>query len=143
MAPGGGSSSSSATPQFPGIPTIFGSALSSALARVPAHPIDTVKARMQAQKDVSAYRSLPQAMSSILKTEGIKGLYRGFGPTTLGSVPAGALYMTSYEISKFALTRMEMPLPEEAVFLASGMLAETMSCILWVPFVSPLVSVAD
>lgn len=131
MAP---SSSSSATPQFPGAPTLIGSALSSALARIPAHPIDTVKARMQAQHgSQTTYRTLPQAISSIVKAEGIRGLYRGFGPTTLGSVPAGALYMTSYELAKAGLASAELPLPEEVNFLAAGMIAETASCILWVP----------
>ena len=35
-----------------------------------------------------------------MKKEGIKGLYRGFGISVVGAVPAGGLYFGSYELFK-------------------------------------------
>ena len=36
----------------------------------------------------------------ILKTDGILGLYRGFGTFAIGSLPGRVLHLTSLEISK-------------------------------------------
>jgi len=69
------------------------------------------------------------------KVEGFRGLYRGFGVTAIGSAPAMAVYLTSYEKCKDALPEFH-PIfartPSFAHFVA-GMLAETISCLLWVP----------
>lgn len=41
-----------------------------------------------------------QLTKDTLKSEGIKGLYRGYGIHVLGSIPAGGLYFGSYELFK-------------------------------------------
>lgn len=64
----------------------------------------------------------------------IRGLYRGLGVSMLGSAPATCLYLTSYEVSKDSLqtTRVFRESPS-LLYLGSGMLAEALSCVLWVP----------
>jgi hypothetical protein len=75
--------------------TVLGSALSGMIARIPCHPMDTVKARLQAQGSPMSsgaaalpvtpqYHSARHALMSIWGQEGLKGLYRGFGVTFCG-----------------------------------------------------------
>lgn len=64
----------------------------------------------------------------------IRGLYRGLGVSMVGSAPATCLYLTSYEVSKDYLH--SVPLFRESpslLYLGAGMLAEALSCVLWVP----------
>lgn len=52
----------------------------------------------------------------------------------LGSAPATCLYMTSYEVSKDALLRVESFRGSPSLlYLGAGMTAEVLSCVLWVP----------
>jgi hypothetical protein len=107
--------------------TIAGSAIAGILARVPLHPIDTLKARIQV--DVSARKVLQEAASM----RGLTSLYRGFPVTAIGSAPATALYFGSYEFGK-SWGAVNAPwLPASTVHLAAGFAAETASCVLFVP----------
>jgi hypothetical protein len=117
--------------------TMLGSAMAGMLARIPLHPIDTCKARLQVQTALgteAVYRNFADALVKIGRTEGVAGLYRGFGVTLLGSAPAGVLYFTSYEVTKDTLATAPLlaRVPALAHF-AAGMVAEAFSCILWVP----------
>lgn len=116
------------------VPTMLGSATAGMLARIPCHPIDTAKARLQVQTTQAAtsYRHAGHALVAIARSEGLAGLYRGFGITFLGSAPASLLYFTSYEVAKQLLARRGEA-AGGAVHFAAGMLAETVSCLLWVP----------
>eukprot|EP00939_MAST-03C_sp_MAST-3C-sp1_P004627 g4627.t1 len=122
------------------LPTLLASSTAGVLARFPCHPLDTCKARLQVQGDVSSgggirYRNFIDVVRRTYKVEGFRGLYRGFGVTAIGSAPAMAVYLTSYEKCKDALPEFH-PIfertPSFAHFVA-GMLAETISCLLWVP----------
>ncbi|GBG24409.1 Mitochondrial substrate carrier family protein E [Hondaea fermentalgiana] len=145
------------------VPTMLASAGAGGLARFPCHPIDTVKARLQVQTwqalrggngaaaagaaaaaaNRALYRNFAHGLSDIWRQEGLRGLYRGFGPTVLGSMPASCLYFTSYEVSKRELGKLWASPEVEAeaakgkvsfaISFWSGMLAETVSCVLWVP----------
>ncbi|XP_030926239.1 uncharacterized protein LOC126692462 [Quercus robur] len=71
-------------------------------------PVDTLKTRMQA---IGAGGSFPvqhigvrQALGSILKLEGLAGLYRGIGAMGLGAGPAHAVYFSVYEWCKEVLS---------------------------------------
>lgn len=104
------------------------------LARIPTHPIDTVKARLQVQTGSGGYRHALHALSSIMKAEGVPGLYRGFQIAFAGSAPAACLYFSSYEASKDWLGSHDaLKGKESTVSFAAGMIAEAMSCVLWVP----------
>ncbi|MBA0761997.1 hypothetical protein Gotri_024558 [Gossypium trilobum] len=64
-------------------------------------PVDTVKTHMQALgscpiKSVGVHH----ALRSILKSEGVPGLYRGIGAMGLGAGPAHAVYFSVYEVCK-------------------------------------------
>ncbi|KAL8509243.1 hypothetical protein ACS0TY_016437 [Phlomoides rotata] len=66
-------------------------------------PVDTLKTGMQAITSSSTKISqitLRQSLGSILKLEGLSGLYRGIGAMGLGAGPAHAVYFSVYEASK-------------------------------------------
>lgn len=126
--------------------TMLGSAAAGVLARIPIHPIDTAKARIQSSASAASsgtatsepirYRNLLQTLLRTSREEGLRGLYRGFGITFAGSAPSACLYFTSYELSKEFLPRAFPSLagmPSSVVHFVSGMVAETISCVFWVP----------
>ncbi|KAK4392343.1 Mitoferrin [Sesamum angolense] len=65
-------------------------------------PVDTLKTRMQAISSSSKTPSitLRQSLGSIIKLEGLAGLYRGIAAMGLGAGPAHAVYFSVYESSK-------------------------------------------
>ena len=78
------------------LPTLAASTSANALARLPCHPIDTIKAKLQVQGKAAAgsggVGAQPGgpivAARGVLRTEGVAGLYRGIGITILGVTPA-------------------------------------------------------
>ena len=133
---GGGASEGDAESLYP---TMVASTLSGMLVRVPLHPIDTCKAKLQVQRP--SHSNAPQPFSSVLSClrytyarEGVRGLYAGFPIAFFGSAPAACLYLTSYEVSKRWLNAVGGDsVWQPAVHFTSGLLAETVSCVLWVP----------
>jgi hypothetical protein len=103
-----------------------GSAAAGMIGRVFCHPLDTVKARLQASTGVK---------TSIWSQLRLRGLYRGLGVSMLGSAPATCLYLTSYEVAKDSLAaRSELCASYPSLlYLGAGMAAEAFSCVLWVP----------
>ncbi|CAM9195261.1 unnamed protein product, partial [Discosporangium mesarthrocarpum] len=69
-------------------------------------PVDVVKERLQVQRSASSTGGLPQytgtrnALGSILRTEGLWGIYKGYGATLASFGPFSALYFTFYEQAK-------------------------------------------
>lgn len=76
-------------------------------------PLDVIKTKLQAQggfrpgkgggSGVQArqvYNGVLGSARTILKEEGIRGLYRGLGPMLLGYLPTWAVYLTIYEKSR-------------------------------------------
>ncbi len=52
----------------------------------------------------------------------------------LGSAPANCLYFTAYEVSKSQLKKTKyFENKDSLMYFASGIIAETFSCILWLP----------
>ncbi|CAE7490892.1 PSD3 [Symbiodinium sp. CCMP2456] len=65
--------------------TLVGSALSGLISRLPCHPLDTIKSRLQSATG-SEYRSTLHCCRRTFAEEGIRGFYRGFGiVATLGT----------------------------------------------------------
>ena len=63
----------------------LGSATAAVISRICTHPLDTVKARLQSGGDVArAYRGPVDALRKTIRTEGIRGWYRGFGAILVG-----------------------------------------------------------
>lgn len=64
-------------------------------------PVDTVKTRMQALAVGSAkIQSTSRAMTSIIRSEGLMGLYNGVGAVAVGAGPSHGLYFVVYEYMK-------------------------------------------
>jgi solute carrier family 25 folate transporter 32 len=69
------------------------------------NPFWVVKTRMALQmrgNPDARYRSVPQALVSIVRTEGLRGLYRGFAPGIIGSTH-GIVQFVAYEEMKRAM----------------------------------------
>lgn len=110
---------------------MLASASAGVLARIPLHGIDTIKARLQVKRGKHHSSFIKEAMQ-VIRNEGIGGLYRGIGISAIGSIPAGCLYFTSYEICKSSILNHSQ-IPEFAVHFCSGLFAEATSCVIWVP----------
>ena len=132
------------------IDTIISSSIGSIVSRLICHPIDTVKARFQLPN--STYKSTWEIAKVTLKEEGIRGFYRGVGTVTGLGTPAFILYLCTYEQCKTYFATIgttsaistasnsseenELSFLQKYPFLnhfASGMIAESVSCLVYVP----------
>lgn len=74
-------------------------------------PTDVIKERMQVGVAPSLnYNRSGDVLRQILKTEGVRGLYRGYAATLLAFGPFSALYFTFYEALKKRSSRGGMTL---------------------------------
>ena len=106
---------------------------------VALYPVSVVKTRLQvASKDV-AERNAFSVIKGILRTDGIPGLYRGFGTVITGAVPARIIFLTALETTKVAAFKMVEPFklsePTEAAIAngIAGMIASLFSQSVFVP----------
>mmetsp|Transcript_5698 Transcript_5698/g.13216 ORF Transcript_5698/g.13216 Transcript_5698/m.13216 type:complete len:337 (-) Transcript_5698:345-1355(-) len=67
------------------------------------HPIDTAKTLRQ--RNPKEFKTTFGALVKCYKTQGIRGLYGGFGPAVVGAIPSSALYFGAYECTKRRLKR--------------------------------------
>ncbi|KAL3622742.1 hypothetical protein CASFOL_033350 [Castilleja foliolosa] len=92
-------------------------------------PVDTLKTRMQAinySSSKTPLLTLRQSLSSIMKLEGLAGLYRGIAAMGLGAGPAHAVYFSVYEsCKKFLLSSGDMN--SSVAHAASGVFATVAS----------------
>ena len=102
---------------------MFAGAFAGTMEHTVMFPVDTVKTRMQLVAAASSSSSsssssltsssssstssinmikstIPNAIRSIMKTDGVKGLYRGVVAGGLGAGPAHAVYFATYEYGK-------------------------------------------
>lgn len=63
------------------------------------YPADVIKTRLQVQRADALYKGTFDALLKTFKSEGLKGLYKGFLVSQL-TVLTGHFYVTSYEISR-------------------------------------------
>lgn len=61
------------------------------------YPVVVLKTRQQVLPTQISCRKLS---FSIMNHEGVRGFYRGFGTSLMGTIPARALYMTALEVTK-------------------------------------------
>ncbi|QDZ20517.1 mitochondrial solute carrier protein [Chloropicon primus] len=87
-------------------------------------PVDTIKTRMQALAVPGAgvESTVRLAMRSIIRTEGIKGLYSGVGAVAIGAGPSHGLYFVVYEYMKsfLGVTNDDKHKPFETGFAAAA-----------------------
>jgi hypothetical protein len=67
-------------------------------------PITVLKVRYESS--LYAYRSLYSASRDILRTEGLRGFFAGFGATAVRDAPYAGLYVVFYEQSKRRLSAL-------------------------------------
>lgn len=65
-------------------------------------PVDVVKERLQVQRkgEEGGYKGSTHALRTILKKEGLRGIYKGYGATLLSFGPFSAFYFMFYEQAK-------------------------------------------
>ncbi|KAI0670944.1 mitochondrial NAD transporter [Trametes maxima] len=70
------------------------------VASVATCPLDVIKTKLQAQRAVhqgQGYLGVVATVKDILKHDGVRGMYRGLGPTILGYLPTWAIYFAVYD----------------------------------------------
>ncbi|XP_047314738.1 solute carrier family 25 member 44-like [Impatiens glandulifera] len=113
----------------------LGAALFSGVSGV-LYPVVVLKTRQQVcESQFSCFR----IASRVLRYEGLRGLYRGFGTSLMGTIPARALYMTALEITKSEVgsATMGMGFTEGAAAAiangAAGLSAAMAAQVVWTP----------
>lgn len=126
------------------IPNALGSTVAGIVSRLVTHPLDTAKARLQAVYQAGSplqsnpYRGPVHVLVQTVKTEGIAGLYRGLGAVLVGGTPGTVIYLCGYEMAKNQLSEhwsSDSAAGSGDFFMhfTAGMIAETISCIIYVP----------
>ncbi|KAL4892549.1 mitochondrial thiamine pyrophosphate carrier 1 [Aspergillus ambiguus] len=106
---------------IPDLPFGSGDALAgvvaSVLAKTGVFPLDLVRKRLQVQgptrslyvhRNIPEYRGVLSTLASILRTQGVRGLYRGLTVSLFKAAPASAVTMWTYEESLRALQAMNV-----------------------------------
>ncbi|OIW02700.1 hypothetical protein TanjilG_29476 [Lupinus angustifolius] len=75
----------------------FGGGLAGITAAASTYPLDLVRTRLAAQRNVIYYRGIWHALQTIVKEEGVFGLYKGLGTTLLTVGPNIAISFSVYE----------------------------------------------
>ncbi|CAA6653892.1 unnamed protein product [Spirodela intermedia] len=103
------------------------------------HPIAVVKTRMQVADGTLAHMHGFSVFKKIMRNDGFRGIFRGFGTSAVGSLPGRVLALTSLEMSKEMVLRhtedLNMP-GATRVGLANGvagMASNVVSCAYYVP----------
>ncbi|XP_058078794.1 uncharacterized protein LOC131227103 [Magnolia sinica] len=114
---------------------VLGAALFSGVSAT-LYPVVVLKTRQQV---CQAHLSCFKTAVSILRHEGLRGLYRGFGTSLTGTIPARALYMTALEVTKSnvgtATVRLGFPEPAASTIAnaAAGLSAAMAAQLVWTP----------
>ena len=105
---------------------------------VALYPVSVVKTRLQVATRDAVERNAFSVAKGLLKTDGVPGLYRGFGTVITGAVPSRIVFLTALETTKAAAFRMLEPfrLSETTqAALANGVAGMTSSLLAQTVFV--------
>lgn len=109
-------------------------------------PLDVIKTRLQVRSivfghesaDHKGFSSVSRVVSRIWNEDGLRGFYRGLGPTVVGYLPTWAIYFCVYDAGKKFFSR-EIPHVQNhpfTVHIASAMVAgatsTTVTSPMWV-----------
>ncbi|KAJ9310687.1 hypothetical protein DTO271D3_9043 [Paecilomyces variotii] len=96
------------------------------------HTLDTVKTRQQADPHFPPkYTSMSSSYMTILREEGIRGLYSGVTPAFFGSFPGTLIFFGVYEFSKRHM--LDAGINPSVTYLTGGFLADLAASIVYVP----------
>lgn len=100
------------------------------------YPFDLIKTRQQTVPLSSdlMHRSTLHYLRQVVRSDGVRSLYRGFGWSVIGGLPSEVSFYLSYTLLKNALlqTRLGEEQPS-TVYLLAGAGADAISLLLWVP----------
>lgn len=91
--------------------------LASVLAKTGVFPLDLVRKRLQVQgptrtryihRNIPEYRGVCRTVRLIVKTQGVRGLYRGLTVSLIKAAPASAVTMWTYERALKVLEELEV-----------------------------------
>ncbi|XP_015581976.1 solute carrier family 25 member 44 isoform X1 [Ricinus communis] len=106
---------------------------------VALYPMSVVKTRLQVATKDTVEKSAFSVVRGLLRTDGIPGLYKGFGTVITGAIPARIIFLTALETTKVAAFKMVEPFklsdPSQAAFAngIAGMTASLFSQAVFVP----------
>ncbi|KAJ1257049.1 hypothetical protein BS78_K229400 [Paspalum vaginatum] len=115
---------------------VFGAALFSGVSAA-LYPAVVLKTHLQVAPPPQAVASA--AAAEILRRDGPRGFYRGFGASLAGTVPARALYMAALEATKSAVGSAALrlglaePAASAAASAAGGVSAAVAAQVVWTP----------
>lgn len=91
--------------------------IASVLAKTGVFPLDLIRKRLQVQgptrhlyvhRNIPEYRGVVASLAMILRTQGVRGLYRGLTVSLVKAAPASAITMWSYETVLGFLIEMDV-----------------------------------
>ncbi|OCF32700.1 solute carrier family 25, member 38 [Kwoniella heveanensis BCC8398] len=94
-------------------------------------PITVVKARFESNRYAN-YHSIPGALLSIYRTNGIRGFFQGFTATAVRDAPYAGMYLVFYEKGKDLIGRIH-GIPNAALHSSSGVMAAVFATLLTSP----------
>jgi len=98
-------------------------------------PLELIRTKMQSQK--MPFSQVTRCLEDLVKTQGLRGLWRGCTATLLRDVPFSGLYWPLYENTKDRLRTsllVSSPREEFLVSFASGALAGSVASTVTLPF---------
>lgn len=109
MAEQGAGLTSSSLPKLSNLANLTTGAIARAFAGFVLMPMTVIKVRYES--NLYAYRSIAGAGKDILKTEGLRGFFSGFGATAIRDAPYAGLYVLFYEQLKKQLSILAQRVP--------------------------------
>ncbi|KAL0867264.1 hypothetical protein Bca101_046382 [Brassica carinata] len=88
--------------------SLFTAVLSAGIATLTCYPLDTVRRQMQMRG--TPYKSIPEAFAGIIDRDGLIGLYRGFLPNALKTLPNSSIRLTTFDMVKRLIATSEKQL---------------------------------
>ncbi|KAK3805772.1 MAG: mitochondrial carrier domain-containing protein [Benniella sp.] len=130
-------STNSALPKLSNTENLLAGGASRAAIGFVMMPATVIKVRYES--DLYSYRSMSEALTSIFRTEGIRGLWAGFGATAMRDAPLAGLYVLFYEQSKSKLgalkaTSSYFDVSTPTIHMVSGVAAGFLSTVITHPF---------
>ncbi|CAN1126520.1 Solute carrier family 25 member 44 [Linum perenne] len=101
--------------------------------------MSVIKTRLQVATKDTVEKNAVSVIKGLLKTDGIPGLYRGFGTVVTGAIPTRIVFLTALETTKVASFKMIEPLKLSEASQAAvangiaGMTASLFSQTMFVP----------
>jgi solute carrier family 25 protein 38 len=136
---------SSSLPKLSNLANLTTGAIARTTAGFVLMPMTVIKVRYES--NLYAYQSILGAGKDIIRTEGLRGFFSGFGATAIRDAPYAGLYVLFYEQLKKRLSRLahKIPVGEElpvdmkgstsaSINFSSGMLAAGLATTITNPF---------